>query len=113
MAIWNSCLGCSATILGEPSVHRLCKEIVKAVDSDSSLLNEVAVALETTGVVSGEFGMAEAYERKRQEVLDWLSDPNEKVKSLCQSICRGSRKDARRGNKKGEREYRFDEAPLR
>ena len=63
-------------------MHRLCKEIVKAVDSDSSLLNEVAVALETTGVVSGEFGMAEAYERKRQEVLDWLSDTNDKVKAF-------------------------------
>ena len=55
---------------------------MKAVDSDSSLLNEVAVALETTGVVSGEFGMAEAYERKRQEVLDWLSDTNDKVKAF-------------------------------
>jgi hypothetical protein len=67
---------------GEPFVHRLCKEIVKTVDGDSSLLNEVAVALEISGVVSGEFGMTEAYERKRQEVLDWLSDPSEKVKAF-------------------------------
>jgi len=82
--------------LGEPFVHRLCKEIVKAVDSDSSLLNEVAVALETTGVVSGEFGMAEAYERKRQEVLDWLSDPNEKVKALPIDMSRISKRCATR-----------------
>lgn len=75
-------LGVLRNYNGEPFVHRLCKEIVKAVDSDSSLLNEVAIALETTGVVSGEFGMAEAYERKRQEVLDWLSDPNDKVKAF-------------------------------
>ena len=73
-------LGVLRNYSGEPFVHRLCKEIVKAVDGDSSLLNEVAAALETTGVVSGEFGMAEAYERKRQEVIDWLSDSNEKVK---------------------------------
>ena len=67
---------------GELFVHRVCKEIVKAIDSDSPLLNEIAVALETTGVVSGEFGMAQAYERKRLEVLDWLSDPNERVKAF-------------------------------
>jgi hypothetical protein len=75
-------LGVLRNYHGEFFVHRLCKEIVKAVDSDSSLLNEVTIALETTGVVSGEFGMAEAYDRKRQEVLDWLSDPNEKVKAF-------------------------------
>lgn len=75
-------LGVLRNYHGEPFVHRLCKEIVKVVESDSSLLNEVAVALETTGVVSGEFGMAEAYERKRQEMLDWLSDPSEKVKAF-------------------------------
>ena len=75
-------LGVLRNYHGEPFVYRLCKEIVKAVDSDNSLLNEVAVALETTGVVSGEFGMTEAYERKRQEVLDWASDPNDKVKAF-------------------------------
>ena len=41
-------LGVVRNYHGEPLVRRVCKEIVKAVDSDSSLLNEVAVALETT-----------------------------------------------------------------
>lgn len=75
-------LGVLRNYHGEPFVHPLCKEIVKAVDSDSPLLSEVAVALETTGVVSGEFGMAQAYDRKRREVLDWLSDPNDRVKAF-------------------------------
>lgn len=75
-------LGVLRNYHGEPFVHHLCKEIVKAVDIDSSLLNEVAIALKSTGVVSGEFGMAEAYEKKKQEVLDWLSDSNEKVKTF-------------------------------
>ncbi|MET0118105.1 MAG: hypothetical protein ABW090_11835 [Sedimenticola sp.] len=65
---------------GKPFIHRLCKAIVKTVESDSPILAEVAIALETTGVVAGEFGMAEAYESKRQEVLDWLTDSDEKVK---------------------------------
>jgi hypothetical protein len=67
---------------GEPFIHRLCKEIVKSIPSDSPLRAEVAVALETTGVVSGEFGMSEAYERKRLEVLDWLKDTDERVQDF-------------------------------
>jgi hypothetical protein len=69
---------------GEPFVHRLCREIVTSIPSDSALRNEVAIVLETTGVVSGEFGMAEAYERKRKEVLDWITDPDERVQSFAQ-----------------------------
>src|SRR5207302_1515678 len=64
---------------GQPFIHRLSKEIVKSIPIDSTFRTEVAIALETTGVVSGEFGVSEAYERKRQEVLDWLTDPDERV----------------------------------
>jgi hypothetical protein len=45
-------------------------------------LFKVAIALETTGVVSGEFGMSEAYEQKRTEVLGWLTDPDERVQEF-------------------------------
>jgi hypothetical protein len=67
---------------GEPFIHLLCKEIVKAIPGDSSLRTEVLIALETTGMVSGPFGFSEAYERKRQEVLDWLTDPDERVQEF-------------------------------
>ena len=67
---------------GELFIHRACKEIVKAIPIDSRLQTEVAIALETTGVVSGEFGMAEAYERKRQEVLPWIDDADERVQAF-------------------------------
>lgn len=67
---------------GQPFIHRTCKEIVKKVPSDSRLRTEVAVALESTGVVSGEFGFAEAYEQKREEVKDWLNDADLKVQEF-------------------------------
>jgi hypothetical protein len=38
--------------------------------------------LENTGVVEGEFGFAEAYERKKNEVKDWMTDPDEKVQEF-------------------------------
>jgi hypothetical protein len=75
-------LGILRNYHGEPFIHRLCKEIVKSIPSDSPLRTEVAVALETTGVVSGEFGMSETYERKRLEVLDWLNDSDERVQNF-------------------------------
>ena len=67
---------------GQLFIHRLSKEIVKSLPADSPFLTEVAIALELTGVVSGEFGMADACEQKRQEVLDWLDDPDVRVQEF-------------------------------
>ncbi len=67
---------------GAPFIHRVCKEVIKALPSDSPFRTEVAIALESTGVVTGEFGMAEAYERKKNEVNGWLDDPDEKVQEF-------------------------------
>jgi len=73
-------LGVMKNYHGEAFVRRLCKEVVRGVDADNPLLSSVAIALLTTGVVSGEFGLAEAYIRKKDELVDWLGDPDEKVR---------------------------------
>lgn len=78
-------LGVLRNYKGEPFIHPLCKELVKQLPAGSPLRDQVAIALETTGVVSGEFGIAEAYERKRLEVLDWLTDPDERVRDFAKS----------------------------
>jgi hypothetical protein len=67
---------------GEPFIHKVCKEIIRLLPSDSSFRTEVAIAMESTGVVTGEFGMAEAYERKKDEMKDWVSDPDEKIQEF-------------------------------
>lgn len=67
---------------GEPFIHRLSKEIVRVLQEDSELRTEVAVALESTGVVTGEFGLAEAYEQKKKEVQGWLDDPDERIQNF-------------------------------
>lgn len=44
--------------------------------------NEVAAAIETIGVVSGEFGMVEAYEHsKLASLAAWKSDEDERVRN--------------------------------
>jgi hypothetical protein len=69
---------------GEDFVRRLSKEVVRRIDEGDPLLTSVMIALLTTGMVSGEFGMAEAYARKREELLDWLEDPDSKVKHFAE-----------------------------
>jgi hypothetical protein len=77
-------LGVLKNYQGESFVRRLCKEIIRVLDRDSPLRLSVVIALQTTGVVSGEFGMSEAYARKREELLDWLDDPDEKVRQFAE-----------------------------
>ena len=65
---------------GEAFIQPVAKELIKRLPRSSPLINEVEIALMSTGVVSGDYGMAEAYDRKRREVLDWLQDPDECVR---------------------------------
>ena len=67
---------------GQSFIHPVAKQLIKALSPESELLNEISIALQSTGVVSGEYGMSEAYEKKRLEVLDWLEDPHERVRAF-------------------------------
>ena len=65
---------------GQPILHETCKAIVRTLSLDDTLLGNVQIILESTDVVSGEFGLVEAYKQKREALLPWLSDTNPKVK---------------------------------
>ena len=93
---------------GQPFLHEVCKEIIRVVPEQSSLLGEVAVVLMNTGVVMGEFGLAEAYERKIDEVRDWLTDPDEKVQSFVKQYIEDLKKMST-----GERRRSEEEIELR
>ncbi|CDM46299.1 hypothetical protein ACET4R_22330 [Pseudomonas aeruginosa] len=67
---------------GSSAILGVCKEIIKAAPEYSKTWNEVAAAIESTGVVGGEYGMVEAYSRKLQQVSSWESDENERVRSF-------------------------------
>ncbi len=62
--------------------HNLCKNIVELLPTDDPLLDQVGMALNSTGVVSGEFGFAEAYKRKKTAIEPWLKDFRENVQSF-------------------------------
>lgn len=67
---------------GVLAIHRVCKEVVRILPRHSTLLREIMVVLESTGMVSGEFGFAEAYEQKKLEIKDWLEDSDDKIKEF-------------------------------
>lgn len=69
---------------GSPTTHEVCKELVKSFDANSRELDEVSVILESTGVVHGEYGFVEAYQRKQEEITPWLSDSDERVRTFAQ-----------------------------
>ena len=74
---------------GSPAILPVCKAIIRAVPEQSRLWNEVGAAIEATGVVSGEFGMVEAYERKLQSLEPWKADEDERVRSFAEWISDG------------------------
>jgi ppGpp synthetase/RelA/SpoT-type nucleotidyltranferase len=67
---------------GEDFLHPLCKEVIAASDANDDLLEEIHIVIDETGVVSGEFGMVEAYVAKREAVAAWLKDPRKAVKAF-------------------------------
>lgn len=59
---------------GETSAHAVLREIVARFPNDSRKLDGVSAAIDSTGVVSGELGFANAWRRKRDSLTDWLLD---------------------------------------
>lgn len=80
--------GVLRTYDGQTFIHSVAKELVKRLPSGGEVVNEVEIALQNTGVVSGEYGMADAYERKRLEVMDWLQDDDERVRGFASKYVR-------------------------
>ena len=70
---------------GQLFIHRVCKELVKVLPDDGSLLNETSIILQNTGVVSGEYGFVEAYKRKIEEIMPWLDERDEKIQRFAKS----------------------------
>lgn len=74
---------------GSSSILDICKAIIKAVPERSGVWKEVAAAIETTGVVRGEYGMVQAYEQKLQAISDWRSDEDSRVQAFAEWLTDG------------------------
>ena len=89
---------------GEQFLHGICREIVVILPKNDELLSTVSIVLRNTGVVAGEFGFAEAYERKVEEIKPWLIDKNERVRNFSTDYIEGLKKEAKSERRRAEEE---------
>ncbi|OZA28417.1 MAG: hypothetical protein B7X93_07380 [Hydrogenophilales bacterium 17-61-9] len=73
-------LGVLSAFEGKPCIYEHLRAVVTRLGADSPLLDEVRSALHESGVVSGEFGFANLYTRRKELLEPWLADPSEKVR---------------------------------
>jgi hypothetical protein len=67
---------------GAAPVLDIAKAIIEVVSEMSPPWNEVAAALESTGVVTGEYGFVHALEERRQQVVSWTEHKNPRVRAF-------------------------------
>ncbi len=67
---------------GEVFLHNVCKEFVKKYPKNKRYKNEMFIILSQTGVVTGEYGFVEAYNRKKKEIQNWKKDKNKAIQSF-------------------------------
>ena len=69
---------------GETSTYVVLKEIVSRFPDDASKMSRVRIAIDNTGVVSGEFGFAEAWRARKESLKEWLADGRPEVKAFAE-----------------------------
>lgn len=69
---------------GETSTYVVLKEIVSRFPDDTRKMSGVRASIDSTGVVSGEFGLAEAYQAKKESLADWLADERPAVEAFAE-----------------------------
>lgn len=87
---------------GESALYDTCREILLAFPHDEDVRKRVYVVLLSTGVVSGEFGMAEAYEQKIEQVKPWLTDANEPVRKFASEFTESLKGQAEQERRRAE-----------
>ena len=70
---------------GKVFPHDVCEKLIEELPSNDPLLEEVETALNSTGVLRGEFGLVEAYKDKRTAIEPWTSHSNEKVQAFART----------------------------
>lgn len=69
---------------GETFTHDVLKEIVSRFPDDAGKMSRVRDSINSTGVVRGELGFAEAYQSKKESLTEWLADERPAVKAFAE-----------------------------
>jgi hypothetical protein len=90
---------------GQPFVHGLCKAVIDALPENDRRLLEIEIILQSTGVVAGQFGFVEAYQRKKDEVSSWLTDERQKVRTFAERYIRTLDRSIAAEQRRSEADY--------
>jgi len=74
---------------GAAATMKVCKLIIEKAEERSKVWNEVAAIIETSGVVYGEYGLVQAYERKLEQIAEWATDESERVRAFAKWLSEG------------------------
>ena len=69
---------------GETSTFVVLKEIVSRFPNAARKMGGVLTSINSTGVVSGEFGLADAWRVKKESLRHWLTDERQAVKAFAE-----------------------------
>lgn len=69
---------------GETSTYVVLKEIVSRFPHDDRKMSGVRIGIDSTSVVSGEFGLADAWQIKRESLTHWLTDERQAVNAFAE-----------------------------
>ncbi|MFE4120082.1 hypothetical protein [Priestia sp. YIM B13486] len=73
---------------GSFKIHGVCKTIIKKHGGNGKLMQEIMSAVTRTGIVSGERGFIEAYERIKKEIRKWEKTNNQEIKKFAREFIR-------------------------
>jgi ppGpp synthetase/RelA/SpoT-type nucleotidyltranferase len=77
-------LGILRNYNGAFRTHEVMKAVAANSSADGTMIVELERSLFATGVVSGEFGFADAYRRKKAEITPWLADERPRVRAFAE-----------------------------
>lgn len=72
----DAALSIASRYEGEVFLHNVLRVVIMKNPNDKEVYDEVIHALSSTGVVSGEYGFVNAYEKKKQEIAAWKNVKN-------------------------------------
>lgn len=67
---------------GSSAIHNVVRQLIIRLEEEDPRLPEVEICLETTGLVSGQFGFVEAFRAKKADITAWLNAEHPKVRAF-------------------------------
>jgi ppGpp synthetase/RelA/SpoT-type nucleotidyltranferase len=64
---------------GDVSIHNVAKAIIRKFPNNKEYKPKLILALQATGVTTGEYGMVEQYKQKIEQTKNWLQDENKDI----------------------------------